>query len=357
MGLYRRGVIWWMSYGVNGRPRCESTGTTNKRLAQKILDSRKVAVIEGRFQMLSSNAPRFDSFSSEFLNSIRHDNTKKRYASSVRKLLGHFGDISLSAITPDEIERFKIVRLKTGTRAATVNRDLAVLRHLLKIASKRRLVSMDLPASIEMLEERKERRQPHILNFDEEERLLAVAPDHIRMLVILILETGLRSRSEALGLRWEDVDLANDAIRIRISKTLAGRRSVPINSRCKAELFRWKNRFGLDVSDFVFRRDSGPQRHYADLRISWRKTLELARLKQFWIYDLRHTFASRMLAAGVSQVFVAQIMGHSNPSILHIYAKAVDDFRRAAVSQLEAFRAANVRNAGRQESPDSVIVR
>jgi integrase len=306
MGLYRRGVIWWMSYGVNGRPRCESTGTTNKRLAQKILDSRKVAVIEGRFQILSANAPGFDTFS--------------------------------------------------GTRAATVNRDLAVLRHQLKIASKRRLVSMDLPASIEMLEERKERRQPHILNFDEEERLLAVAPDHIRMLVILILETGLRSRSEALGLKWEDVDLANDAIRIRISKTLAGRRSVPINSRCKAELLRWKNRFGLHVSDFVFRRDSDPQRHYADLRISWRKTLELAGLKQFWIYDLRHTFASRMLAAGVSQVFVAQIMGHSNPSILHIYAKAVDDFRRAAVSQLEAFRAANVRNAGRQESPDSVIV-
>jgi integrase len=50
------------------------------------------------------------------------------------------------------------------------------------------------------------------------------------MLIILILETGLRSNSEALELRWQDVNLAEDIISIRISKSIAGRRNVPINT-------------------------------------------------------------------------------------------------------------------------------
>jgi integrase len=226
---------------------------------------------------------------------------------------------------------------------------------MFKIASRRRLVSTDVLTAIVMLEEKKERREPHILTFDEEDRLLAAAPDYLRVLIILILETGLRSKSEALELKWQDVNLAEDVIRIHISKSIAGRRDVPINTRCKAELLKWKNRFGPDVSDFVFRRPDDSQRHFKDLRVSWRKALESAGLKQFWIYDLRHTFASRMIAAKVSQVFVAQIMGHSNPNILHVYARAVDEFRRSAVSQLEAFRAANLAQARLRNSSEARV--
>jgi integrase len=177
MGLYRRGVTWWINYTVNGDQWCESTGTTNKRLAQKILDSKKADIVEGRFRILPSRAPNFDSFSNEFLDSIRHPNTKKRYATSVKHLAEYFGKDRLSAFTPDQVEKFKVARLKNGVRAATVNRDLAVLRRMFKIASRRRLVSTDVLTAIVMLEEKKDRRQPHILTFDEEDRLLAAAPE------------------------------------------------------------------------------------------------------------------------------------------------------------------------------------
>jgi hypothetical protein len=49
-------------------------------------------------------------------------------------------------------------------------------------------------------------------------------------------------------------------------------------------------------------------------------------------------FASRIIQAGVSPIFVAQIMGHSNPSILQTYAKAIDEFKRSAIAKLEALR-------------------
>jgi integrase len=65
-------------------------------------------------------------------------------------------------------------------------------------------------------------------------------------------------------------------------------------------------------------------------------------LDHFWIYNLRHTFASRLSAAGVSDLFVAQMIGHSSPGILQRYSKAIDEYRRDAVRKLEAMRAEHV---------------
>jgi integrase len=76
----------------------------------------------------------------------------------------------------------------------------------------------------------------------------------------------------------------------------------------------------------------------------------------FWLYDLRHTCASRLTAAGVSPLFVAQIIGHSNPSILQTYAKAIDEFRRSAIAKLESFcEAESAEPAGRGKVDTTLI--
>jgi integrase len=328
-----------MAYVVDRKQHCESTGTTNKRVAQKILNKRLGEIVEGRFQLPNSNPPRLQEFSQEFLNSIRHQNTKKRYASSVANLSAHFGDVQLSDFNLVRIEEFKDARLRAKVRTATVNRDLAVLRRMLGIAERKRLIRSAPFREIEMLEERKERRQPHILTFDEENRLLATAEEHIRVLAILILETGLRSGKEALALKWAEIDFLNESIRVRQSKTMAGQRIVPMSSRCNAELLRWQALFVPNFSEYVFPKPGHPETHLRDVRAAWANALSTAGLKHFWIYDLRHTFASRVTQAGVSPIFVAQIMGHSNPSILQTYAKAIDEYKRSAISKLEALRA------------------
>jgi integrase len=355
--LYRRGRIWWMAYVVDGTQRCESSGTTNKRLAQKILNLRVAEIIEGRFRLPKSNPPKLKQFSDEFLNSIHHQSTRKRYASSVANLRTHFGDAKLTEINAERIDEFKVSRLTSKVRAATVNRDLAVLRRMLKIAERRRLITFNPFREIEMLEERKERRQPHILTFDEEKKLLAVAPDHVRVLAILILDTGLRSGREALALKWDDIDFSDEAIRIRQSKTLAGIRSVPMSSRCKAELLKWRTRLGPEFSKYVFANPKLPETHLRDVRKPWPDALKAAGLEYFWLYDLRHTFASRLTQAGVSPLFVAQIMGHSSSSTLMIYAKAIDEFRRSAISKLESFREAqSVQSMGRSENDGTTVI-
>jgi site-specific recombinase XerD len=57
---------------------------------------------------------------------------------------------------------------------------------------------------------------------------------------------------------------------------------------------------------------------------------------------LRHTLASRLTQAGVSPLFVAQIIGHSGTSILNTYVKAVDEYRRDAIHKLEKLRDTHV---------------
>jgi integrase len=113
---------------------------------------------------------------------------------------------------------------------------------------------------------------------------------------------------------------------------------VPMSGRCSSALLNWKNRLGAEFSEYVFANPRQPGTHLASVRSAWPNALKAAGLDYFWLYDLRSTFASRLTEAGVSPLFVAQLMGHSNLGILHTYARAIDEYRRSAISKLEALR-------------------
>jgi integrase len=210
-----------------------------------------------------------------------------------------------------------------------------------KLAERKRLIAESPFREIEFLEERKQRRRPHIVSFEEEERLLAQAVPHVRTLVVLILETGMRSNREALALQWCDVDFVSAAIHVRESKTAAGERTIPLSSRCKAELLHWQTRLGPEFSPYVFPNPCDRSKPLKDIRRSWARALKDAGLDYFWIYDLRHTLASRLTQAGVSPLFVAQMIGHSGTSILSTYVRAIDEYRRDAIHKLEQLREAH----------------
>jgi integrase len=348
MGIYLRGKTWWISYFVGGRQRFESSHSTKKWDARQLLDIRKGAAREGRLRLVKSKAPHFDEYAQHFLLTVQHPNTRKRYKSSVRNLEACFRKVKLSDIRSDVIEDFKEKRLLQGARTATVNRDLAVLRRMMKLAERKMIVSESPFRDVDFYEERKQRRRPHILTFEEEDRLLATAAPHIRALAVLILETGMRSRREALSLLWSDVDFVNDLIHVRESKTRAGERTIPISARCKIELIRWRGLLGPEFSSYVFPSLRDPSKPLKDLRKSWARTVKDAGLPYFWQYDLRATLATRLTHAGVSPLFVAQIIGHSSTSILSTYARAIDEYRRDAIHKLENLRGDH---ASREERP------
>ena len=315
----------------------ESCGTHNKKRAQQILAIRCAEIAQGRHRIIPAKSPLLSVWADDFLATVREPSTKKRYSSSAKHLKAFFQKARLAEITPRDIELFKKQRLGEGIRTATVNRDLAVCRRMLKLATQQRIIGENPFAGGEFLEERKERRLPHILTWKEQDRLLAVAPPRVRMLIVLGSETGMRTQ-EMLQLRWTDVDLEKEAIHVKKSKTFSGIRVVPISGFLKAELLRWRDLLGPDFSEWVFPQFSNTRHRLQGGRRSWKSALKKAGIPYFRQYDLRHCFASRLSAAGASPITVAQMLGHNTTGIVQTYAKVLDDTRRDAIVKLEQFR-------------------
>ena len=345
--LYKRGKVWWMGYVVDGRQRCESTAETNRRLAQEKLSIRLAQIAQGQFNLLKKHAPRLGAWSQTFLDSVQHDNTRTRYASSRGNLISFFGeDTHLAHISGARIEEFKRVRRAEGIKAATVNRDLRILAQILKQAEQERYIArtpFDLGKFF--MNESRERRKPHILSHEEQEKLVAVAPPRIRMLTVLGVETGMRT-GEMLGLRWADVDLLEYSLQVGQSRSQAGIRCVPFSRLCQLEFKNWRNLVGPEYSELVFPSFSNRRHALQDGRKTWASALKKAGIPFFPIYNLRHTFASRMTAAGVSSITVAQLLGHSSTQIVPRYAQVLDQNRRDAVRKMEAYRQETIANGG-----------
>src|SRR5579862_1518158 len=351
-GLYRRrwkdrhgnihlSDVWWMAYSVGGKQHCESTGTSNKRVAQKILDIRRAEIAEGRFSsLLKSHPPMLKDYLSKYLDDRMdlHPNTRTRYLVSRRALESVFGGMRLPDITGARIEEYKTNRRKGGTGPAGVNRDLSLLRQVLQQAKKQRYIAQNPLGDREhFLDERKERLQAKPFTVEEEQRLLAVATGYLRPLLMLLLDTGLRPNAEALPLKWRDVDFQRGMITVIASKTPAGMRTVPMTTRLKAELLRWKGLTGN--SEFVFFYPRNPAKHLLHIPKTWARALKDAKVEKRRLYDCRSTFCSRMYAAGIQPVLIELLMGHAGSGLIHTYAKADDDFKRDAAAKLEAFTA------------------
>jgi len=306
MGLYRRkwhnrarklvtSPKWWMDSVVDGHQVCRPTGVTNKRDAQKIYDAWKAEIAQGRFNLLKK-APKLMEWAEKYLKTVDHLNTRKRYESSKENLVAFFGeDARLDHLSTARIERFKQQRREEGVKGATVNRDLRFLAQILKQAERERyLARSPFDLGKFFLNESRDRRKPYILSWEEQEKLLAVASPRLRLLVVLGVETGMRT-GEMLKLQWKDIDLLNDVIQVGRSKTSAGIRAVPISAQCKAELLRWRNLIGPEYSEWVFPNFAN-RRHPLQRggRKAWANALKKAGLPFFPIYYLRHTFASRL---------------------------------------------------------------
>src|SRR5882762_3782592 len=199
--LYRRGRLWWMAYVVDGKQHCESTGTTNKRLAEKILNLRIAEIIEGKYRLPKSNPPKLNEWASQFLDTISHQNTKRTYKSCINTLNKFFGPVPLSQIGTSRIEEFKVVRTKAGAGPAIINRNLAVLRRMLRLAARQRLIARSPFEEVDFLNERSTRRQAIVLSVEEQRKLELVAPPLLRTLIVLLADTGLRVGKEALPLK------------------------------------------------------------------------------------------------------------------------------------------------------------
>jgi integrase len=341
-GIYKRNNIWWISYQSGRKQVRESSYSTNKRVAEKLRAKRQTEAIEGRLGLPRSNSPRLDAWSQEYLDAVPHQNTKDRYSTSVKHLTTFFGQrIRLQDITPEGIYKFQRNRLSNGVMMATVNRDITVLSGMLRKAKKIGYISQNPCQDVDWLKEANERREARPLNPEEENRLLAVCEPLLRIFIIVLLETGLRPKKEALPLEWVDVDLdgPEPAIYVRKSKTRAGIRRVLLTDFCANSLRKWKKFLGSNYSNYVFPAPLNPKRHWTVYQDAWERATKAANLRNRRVYDLRSTFATRALESYPHNIAVAKLLGHKTPLVLPAYAKAPDGSASLIVDRLNRSRA------------------
>jgi integrase len=332
--------MYWLCLTIDGIQYWESCKTHSKVQATKILAIRQAEVLQGRFTLLKKQSVALGFWSEKYLESVQHANTRRRYACSRVALISFFNEEKLlSHISAGSIQEFIRARQAEKVKPATINRDLRFLAQILKQAERERYIPrspFDLGKFF--LNESKERRKPHILSESEETRLLAVASPRLRLLIALGVDGGMRT-GEMLTLRWEDVDIGAGVIQITRSKTQSGIRAIPVSARCQAELVRWRNLVGPEFSEWLFPHFENRRNPLMKAgRKAWASTLKKAGLPFFPIYNLRHTFASRMTAAGVASLTVAQLLGHSSSQIVPRYAQVLDANRIEAVKKLELSR-------------------
>jgi integrase len=353
MGLYRRSdgrhkkKVWWISYVRGGRQYRESTGATNKNVAERVLSVRKAQVVEERWSLPRSKTPILGKHAEDFLRSKTHDKTKSRYQSSVNNILRHLGkEIRLADITPETIFRFQQKRLEEGAGKATVNRDVATLSSLMSHAKRMRLVSHNPCSDVGKLNERRDRRQAEPLSYEEEARVKHFSPEWLSVLITLLVETGLRVRKEALPLKWSDVLLDSEpaCVHVRESKSAAGLRTAWLTNHCRDVLINWRKKMGPEFSLFVFPSPRITNTHISDYKTAWRKAVRKAGLEDRRTYDLRASFASRANSCKASGLTVAHLLGHASTQILPTYVKPIDENTKAVIEALDVARIAHGNN-------------
>ena len=272
--------------------------------------------------------------------------TKASYETHLRlHVLPRLGRLRITDVNEDDVAALIVDLRAKGLSGWTIRTALTPLGRILGHAARRGRI----PANPVQKLERDERpkvgsREQRILDHDEIEALLAAARPTYRPLLATAIFTGLR-QGELLGLTWADVDFEAGLVSVRRQLDRSGERVEPKTAQAirdvvlmpalgrilkshKADAFA---RGIAKPTDYVFTSTAGKPLYW---RTVSRQGLELAveraglsgegrpRLR---FHDLRHSYASLLIAGGGNVVFVSRQLGHADAAItLRVYAHLFD---------------------------------
>jgi integrase len=203
---------------------------------------------------------------------------------------------------------------------------------MLNVAVRKKLLPANPCARVEFPVAVKGLFRPHYLTWSERRTIEAHAPEHLRNIVRIITETGLRVYKELVSMKKEQLDLANAMVWIPDSKTPNGVAEVPLTPLA-LEAFRDQMRLS-PCSPYLFPSDRNLSGHLRTLNTAWEATLRRARVPYFRIYDLRSTYATRLSAGGVADEWVTQMLRQGDAQVFKKYSQMKLQMKREALEKL-----------------------
>ncbi len=330
MGVYKKDNRWYIDYylpdGSRKRETVKIPGVDPSKItrqdALKAHTIRKAQIAEGKFQIVQTRKPiPFEKLADRYLDySKANKRAWLRDHSSLNHLRACFKNKTLPQITPWLIEKYKAER-KNQVKPSTVNRELDTLRNMLNKAVIWKMIDSSPFKGVKLF--RVSNTNLRILSDDEFQKLYAVASSELKPILLTAISTGMRL-GETLSLKWEDVSLKADGyITVRDSKNYESR-TITLHPTLRETLIKLK---AESQSEYVFEGRKTVKR-------AWQKALRLSKIPHCRFHDLRHTFASRLVMAGVDLVTVAELMGHKDITMTKRYSHPTPEHKKQAIERI-----------------------
>lgn len=376
---------WYVSYTINGRKTRKSIGSATRLTVKAARTKAKkplaiAASGEDPFtKTKTSDTPLFGVYLGGAYKKYAeaHVLSHRDMLARLERNWGQLANRPLSSIGPEDVQRWRKRKMEEDepVKFETLERELTYLKALLSTAVKEhkliashqlqgytlkreahqltdpvnkgiRYLSESEEANLRLAlmtrdEELRERRERMRDWESSRNRPLSPSicsdeyPDHLTPLVILALNTGLR-QGDLFSLQWQHVDLELRQIRKVTNK---GRRKnlrlrplvMPLSNEAFEILKSWRKRSSGEGLVFPSPK-TGKQ--LDNIQSAWENLLSAAGIKDFRFHDLRHSFASRLVVAGVPINTVRELMDHSDIRMTLVYAHLSPDHKADAVAQV-----------------------
>jgi len=326
-GLFKRGGIWHVDKQIGGRRVRESAGTKNLEealefLAKRTEDIRKAKVYGVRPKRTFRQA------------AIKYvsEATKVTIAEDIRqiKALDSFiGHMTLEKIHMGSLQPFIESRQSEGLKTRTVNYGIQTVRRILNMAAgewidDNGLTWIQNAPKIKLLPEH-DRRKPYPMDWDEQEKLFNELPEHLYWMALFKVNTGCRE-GEVVSLKWDwEVKVPELGTSVFVIPGYEDGVAITKNRDDRVVVLNEKAKFVVDTLRnihpvYVFTYKGRNVNKMNDT--AWKQARKRAGLEQVRVHDLRHTFARRLRAAGVSFEDRQDLLGHRSSLVTTHYSAA-----------------------------------
>ncbi len=279
--------------------------------------------------------------------------TQRKLDYQIRTLCKHIGNVRLLDLNAETITSLYILlknggSLKGGSLSGTTTHNMAIaLKNILSDAVRRDIILRNPCDKVKT--PKLDTKEKKALSKEDARRLIGLLidgePDAHRIGVLLAIMCGLR-REEVMGLCWGDLDessksikinrcLPSDVRQIKEPKSKASKRTIPLDERTFEHLKRWKVKqgvllLGLGLSQGSTRpivtSEIGSFMHPENFGRWWRNWGKKNGFEGYSLHQLRHTFATLLVANNVDIITAKKLMGHSGTQMLtDIYAHSVPE--------------------------------
>jgi len=304
----------------------------------------KEELVKGKEANRRDSNPTIQEFQAEYMTLCRMRNRRPDFKEqALVSIVRILGDVRLKDFKRRDADHFAERRLDEKMANATVNRGVAVLRHMFSVAIEREYIESNPLSKYKMLPEVQEALR--IMTYDEYRQLIqAVAEEDpvIGAYTVILGETGMR-KSVGLRLQWDHIHKAGpEKYIVMLGKTKSGKvRSVPL-SKLALEWLNKLVRF-IDVPD-VFVNPSR-KKPWKDPRGPFYKGREKVGLDWVGFHDLRHFRATQWLMNGVDLYTVKEYLGHADIQTTMRYLHFVETHATKAVVEAQNREVAEWKNS------------